>query len=351
MSQSIMRRTLVVAAILSFVSSLGVAPQASARADSARALARAIDVQEAYTETLMARPGVVGTAVGYDRQGRLAVKVFVVAEANAAGVPQRLNGMPVVVEVSGEIVARRDLREAPSAVETEVEVDPTARFPRPVPIGVSTGHPMISAGTIGSRVKDSAGKVYALSNNHVYANENQASLGDAVLQPGIFDGGARPRDTIGTLRRFVRLAFCDPAPFCPGNTMDAAIALSSPSLLGRATPADGYGTPRSTIASPSLGLRVMKYGRTTAHTYGRISAINATVDVLYTKERARFVKQMLIRPGSFSTGGDSGSLIVVAGGADARQAVGLLFAGSASLTVANPIGPVLRRLQVTIDGP
>ena len=72
----------------------------------------------------------------------------------------------------------------------------TDRWDRPVPIGVSTGHTAITAGTFGSRVKDSNGAIYALTNNHVYANENLANLGDEVIQPGTFDGGTAPADTI-----------------------------------------------------------------------------------------------------------------------------------------------------------
>jgi len=58
-----------------------------------------------------------------------------------------------------------------------------------VPTGVSTGHPAITAGTIAARVTDGI-NVYALSNNHVYADENQAALGDEMIQPGTYDGGS-----------------------------------------------------------------------------------------------------------------------------------------------------------------
>jgi hypothetical protein len=335
--------------VISLWEVMGMTPQAAAQAYSARALARAVDVQEAYTESLMARPGVVGTAVGYNQDGQLAVQVFVAAEAMAAGVPERLNGMPVVVEVTGEIVALRDLRDDPAADASAMA--PTERFRRPVPIGVSTGHPAVTAGTIGCRVKDRAGKLFLLSNNHVLANENLASIGDKAIQPGTFDGGVVSRDTIGTLRRFVRIDFCNPfPPFCPPNLIDAAIARSSADLLGKATPSNGYGTPESTIVSASLGQRVMKYGRTTGQTRGRVSSLNATVDVRYDVGIARFVNQIIITGSGFSAGGDSGSLIVVARGSNARRAIGLLFAGSSSVTVANPIGTVLNRLKVSIDG-
>ena len=230
----------------------------------------------------------------------------------------------------------------------------TARFDRPVPIGVSTGHPAITAGTICCRVKDSDGNVYALSNNHVYADENQAHIGDNVLQPGPADGGTEgpnplilDGDEIGTLADFEPILFSTSA----NNMIDAAIALSSASLLGNATPSDGYGTPKSATLLAAIGLRVKKYGRTTGLTRGRVYAINATVNVGYDTGMARFVGQIVITRGSFSAPGDSGSLVVVNGGANNRKAVGLLFASSSSVTIANPIGAVLGAFGVSVDGP
>jgi hypothetical protein len=222
-----------------------------------------------------------------------------------------------------------------------------------VPIGVSTGHPDITAGTIGFRVKDASGNVYVLSNNHVYADENRASIGDPVLQPGPYDGGSAPDDVIGALADF------EPIDFSGGNNIiDAAIAESTTELLGNATPSDGYGTPKSAIIVASLNMSVMKYGRTTSQTTGVISGINVTVNVTYDQGVARFAGQILISPlkrnQPFSAGGDSGSLIVLAGGADERRPVGLLFAGSRFTTIANPIDAVLSGFEevglLTIDG-
>ncbi|MHC4215794.1 MAG: Nal1-like putative serine protease [Planctomycetota bacterium] len=99
---------------------------------------------------------------------------------------------------------------------------------------------------------------------------------------------------------------------------------------------------------------VKKYGRTTGLTKGRIYAINAIVEVGYDSGTALFVNQIIITPGSFSGGGDSGSLVVFDGKRktrhDDRKAIGLLFAGSSAITVINPIDPVLNRFGVTIDG-
>jgi hypothetical protein len=102
-----------------------------------------------------------------------------------------------------------------------------------------------------------------------------------------------------------------------------------------------------------LGLNVQKYGRTTKLTHGQITGVNATVTVCYSAtspctKSAMFADQLIITPGTFSGGGDSGSLIVTD---DAiRNPVALLFAGSATQTIANRIDYVLGRFHVTIDG-
>jgi hypothetical protein len=270
------------------------------------------------------------------------------------GLPTQLDGFRVSPEVVGPIRAlvQRGQDANPRAPPCGTppcgggggsSVDPTARFDRPVPIGVSTGHPDITAGTIGARVTDGT-NVYALSNNHVYADQNNASIGDEALQPGTFDGGQAGLDAIGTLADFEPIAFSG-----ADNVIDAAIALSSAAMLGNATPSDGYGTPSSESVSAVPGMRVMKYGRTTSLTKGRVDAVNAIVNVQYDVGVARFVQQVIVR-GRFSAGGDSGSLIVVERGADGGKAVALLFAGGSGITVGNPIGAVLSRFGVTIDG-
>jgi hypothetical protein len=100
----------------------------------------------------------------------------------------------------------------------------------------------------------------------------------------------------------------------------------------------------------AVGLNVMKTGRTTGWTGGMIAAINVTVSVSYGGGKtATFVGQIYINSTTFSAAGDSGSLIVaqpVVGGSP--MPVGLLFAGSANSTIANPIGSVLNAFGVTV---
>jgi hypothetical protein len=321
---------------------------------SAEAFERVREVQERHTEKFMAKKGVVGTAVGLG-QGAKPVMLILMEYGGVPGIPANLDGIPVRPLITGKIYALPKPDGPPgkdkNPPQDEDPLDPTARFDRPVPIGVSTGHPDITAGTIGCRVTDGT-DVYALSNNHVYADSNYATIGNPVIQPGTYDGGASPSDDIGILDDYVRISF-DGSP----NIIDAAIAISSTDLLGNATPSDGYGTPKSTTIQSNLDLinkPVKKYGRTTGLTKGKVYAIGATVNVSYDAGTALFVNQIVISPGSFSAGGDSGSLVVIDGKgrekANDRKAVGLLFAGSALYTIANPIDEVLDAFGVSIDG-
>lgn len=99
-----------------------------------------------------------------------------------------------------------------------------------------------------------------------------------------------------------------------------------------------------------IGLKVQKYGRTTALTKGAVNAINATINVGYSSGTARFGNQIVVyarKP--FIKAGDSGSLLVTD---PEKKPVGLLFAGTADgkWAIANRINLVLDRFGVTIDG-
>ena len=112
---------------------------------------------------------------------------------------------------------------------------------------------------------------------------------------------------------------------------------------------EGIGPPSSVIKAPAVGLAVQKSGRTTAVTTGTVQSINASVSVKYTTSCGghkgfviSYTNQVVVTPGTFSAGGDSGSLIVTNGGA-CPQPVALLFAGSSTVTIGNPIGEVLTK--------
>ena len=331
---------------LSFGFLLALLP-AMAVAQDGDEIGQAIRVQGRISAQLMATPGVVGTGVGLNLAGHPAIRVYTVTPEVA--IPGSADGVGIQRVVTGLIAAR-------ACQDTG---NPAERCNRPVPIGVSVGHPAVTAGTIGARVTNGSA-VFALSNNHVLANSNNATVGDSALQPGTYDGGQDPADKIGTLSAWKPISFS--ASACSGvtsdsdcNTIDAAIALTTTGNLGVATLPSGYGTPSASTVSPSIGQSVTKCGRTTGCTTGTVAEINVTIDVCYKPRGlfscardgvARFVNQIGVSDGTFSAGGDSGSLIVTT---STKNPVGLLFAGGSSRTYANEIDRVLGNFSVTID--
>ncbi|KZB62197.1 hypothetical protein AUP42_04375 [Thalassospira lucentensis] len=231
---------------------------------------------------------------------------------------------------------------------------------RPATSGISIGHADITAGTLGGLMRDRrSGAVVILSNNHVLANSNDARPGDAILQPGIADGGHDPNDVIAGLARFVPIDFRDNAE----NRMDAAIAAPlepATEYVRWHTQNIGPETPGKTrnLGDGDLGTAVHKTGRTTGHTKGSIQGLYATVQVNYGEAgNAVFVDQVIISQplgqGDFSRGGDSGSLVYD----DDNVCVGLLFAGSESTardpgtTIITPIEVVMKELDLELIAP
>ena len=357
MSQSRRLSLLALFALLGALifASVGQGSPAGGAGNGPSGLAHAIAAQESHSARLLARPVVVGTAVGA-ADGTASIKVL--TRRSGARVAKRLGNVPVEVVVTGPLNAlhhRPGHSGGPSGGDDDGGNDggatgpPTGFFNRPVPIGVSTGNAKeCAAGTIGARVKGSDGAVYALSNNHVYARENAAAIGEEVLQPGRYDTGCAydPSNRLGELSSFAPIAFGG-SP----NKIDAAIASTDIGKLGNSTPAGGYGTPGSTPVAASLGLAVQKFGRTTSLTHGTVTGINGQVQVGFGAGTALFVDQVFVesrKPG-FIKSGDSGSLLVTD---PSTGPVGLLFAGNANgkFAVANKIGHVLAEFNVTVDG-
>ena len=341
------------AALIGF---LAAAPAQAQSAIDPPGLDRAIAAKDFHVDGLMATDGVVGVGVGLTARGQAAI-VIMTEDLGVAGLPRSLDGVPVVVKVTGKIHAinKPDANgnhnhgdDPPPEEDPPVDPAPTDWWPREVPIGVSTGnYTSCSAGTIGARVKAGTA-VYALSNNHVYALGNNAALSDYIVQPGVYDTDCNQviANIIGTLADFEPILFDG-----SDNTIDAAIALTDTNSLGKATPSDGYGTPSSATVLEYAGLSVQKYGRTTRLTKGTVIAINATVNVGYSAGTARFVDQIVVEgdKGGFLKAGDSGSLLVT--NDQWANPVGLLFAGNRSgkLAVANNIDVVLNGLEGTLD--
>jgi hypothetical protein len=245
-------------------------------------------------------------------------------------------------EVDIKYVGRIQKLETPTTLQ---------RRRRPLVVGCSIGHFKITAGTLGCFVKDRAtGEILILSNNHVLANENDAAEGDKIIQPGTIDGGTRSSDTIGQLKRFVKLKKTGV------NLIDCALASIKTSIKSNQRKLGTFGNIAG--LGPAVvvdGTDVRKVGRTTGETKGRVTAFELdNVVIEYDLGNLRFDDQIEIEGAgtkAFSDGGDSGSLIF-----DKQLgAVALLFAGGdeggsngKGLTYANPIRAVLDALKVDL---
>lgn len=224
---------------------------------------------------------------------------------------------------------------------------------RPAPGGVSVGHFRVTAGTLGCLVRGNRPprdrRLMVLSNNHVLANSNDARLGDCISQPGNADGGRCPADQIAILERFVPIRFGGPA-----NFVDCATGWAWPDRVRRELIYLSGGNRRffrigAAPINPAVGMLVGKTGRTTQLTQGRIIAVNVTVNVNFGGGRvAQFRDQIAVRglSGTFSAGGDSGSVIWQ--WAPGLRPVGLLFAGGGGVTFGNRFSRVLGALDVRV---
>ena len=256
-------------------------------------------------------------------------------------VPAKINEVPTDVLAIGEPFADQ--------AEPEVVIEALARKARPAEGGYSVAHRNVTAGTLATCVYDSGLAIpdhyYILSNNHVLANSNAASPGDPILQPGPADGGVDPSDRIARLSRWVRIRFEPPVPRTQHNNLvDAAIAEGQFHDLDREIYWIGYVGGWLRRREVRVGMPIHKTGRTTSYTKGRVTAVNATVDVGFGGGRvARFRDQIVTT--RISAPGDSGSLVLTQ---DGNKALGLLFAGSPFATILNQIEHVKRLLGIEI---
>lgn len=213
-------------------------------------------------------------------------------------------------------------------------------------------------GTLGSLVQRGTTQ-YILSDNHILARSDGATVGDAIVQPGLIDTATCTTQgtiTVANLSQFSNLQAS------PSQNIDAAIAqvvagevdpagkiiylgatVDSNGVPVADAPQAGTGLPASSV---TLGQAVAKSGRSTGLTCSTIEATNISTSVQYTvncdgtgnKFTTSYTNQIGVIGGAFSGEGDSGSLIVTQ---DTANPVALLYAGSDTDTVGNPVADVL----------
>lgn len=231
------------------------------------------------------------------------------------------------------------------------------------------------SGTLGALVQDASSRQYLLSNNHVLARSDRASVGDTIVQPGLIDNNCNPNgDGAGTVPVAALTAWL---PLRSAQTnVDAAIAqVASHTVdpggsileLGLRQPDGSLAAAPPGISSTSgkgenatLQLRVAKSGRTTGLTCGRVTALALDVAVDYYRDCAEtrpyltktFTNQIAVSGDRFGDAGDSGALLVDTANA---EPVGLFFAGGTDASgvshgIANPAPDVLNALNTQMPG-
>jgi len=274
-------------------------------------------VRRAFEKAIKAfgqRPNVTGIDIGYKYDGgvrteQVAVRVHVrekipLAALEAAEVfPKEIDGVPIDV-IEGIYTPGGAAPEPAGGAEPALE-DLSFRRQRRDPIqpGISISNATGTAGTLGTIVYDRVtGGDCILSNWHVLAGSIFAQPGDAILQPGRFDGGRQDRDTVARLERMHL-----------GRRGDAAIALLNGQRNVLRVLRDTEVIVTETRRA-QLGDGVAKSGRTTGVTRGVVDGFGL-YNLPYSVGQ-RQIEGFLIRPEDrdnpldqeISAGGDSGSL-------------------------------------------
>jgi endonuclease G len=260
---------------------------------------RAREIKERHAARLTQYPNVTGVGVGLrlvngQRTNEVCVRVYVRRKLPEAQLrttdilPRTLDGVCVDV-VEGEFIFLQD-----DAPPLPLEQRVSRHFPF-LPPGVSVGGLRVTAGTLGAAVYDVlGGGQLLLSNWHILCGSPDCVRGEEIVQPGVWDGGAAPKDTVAVLERFAHT-----------DRVDAAVAgVNGQRFLRDAIP--GIGLVRG-IAGATLSTRVRKSRRTTGVTIGVVDDISADIFV----EGQFFRDQIGVVPDDgdvVAAGGDSGSL-------------------------------------------
>jgi hypothetical protein len=218
-------------------------------------------------------------------------------------------------------------------------------------------------GTLGSLLTRN-GAQFILSNNHVIAisdtgTAGTTTTGDPIIQPALIDApttcSATGTQTVAHLAAFFNLETD------AGTKIDAAIAQVVPGTVDTggniiylgAVATNGIPEPGAPHAgsgmAATVGMKVAKSGRRTGLTCSTVLATNTATSIAYQKgcgtgpmtSPIPFTGLVDVAgpvPAGFSAEGDSGSLIVTQNTADP---VALLFGGSDTDTIGNPVSDVL----------
>lgn len=240
------------------------------------------------------------------------------------------NVVPQAISLPGDTSVFTDVKEI-GKVRPEV-----LQKRSPLQSGFSVAHAKTTAGTLGAIVRR-GGKLYILSNSHVLALSGKAKIGDKIVYPGRADGGALPADLVASL------AFIHPFDTRGAfvNRVDAALAEVAPGRLSDIDLAIAKAAKPIGTVLPKRDMKIVKVGRTTGQTTGKVIDINFRFVLPYAGVgKVAYTEQVLCS--RYTDAGDSGSIVVDIG---SGKIVGLHFAGANGGSVFSPIRPVMAALK------
>lgn len=307
-----------------------------------------IAVHDKIKQKIMEMDDVIGTSVSKDEQGEAGIVVYVNQEGKnpahaASHMPKKLGGENVSVIMT-----------PPFHAFATASTSHTTKQTVPIALGTSGGwiydsaHGYCCGGTLGALVQIGSYQ-YLLSNYHVLeadilpgGNNKTSRTGDAVIQPGLVDVLCNYKNA-QSVGRLIKLSSL------PSYNVDVSIAQVNTGMVQNDGSILEIGPISKSTSTAAINNAVKKSGRTTGLTKSKIVGLNATVKVTYENECAgsiaftkTFTGQIIVdNPANqFLNAGDSGSLLVEDVDTTPKP-IGLLFAGSTTLAVANPITDVL----------
>lgn len=305
-----------------------------------------ISIKQRVEAQFLSRPGVTGVDVGYKETGgvrtdTVAIRIHVAEKKKRVPADEM-----VPKDVEGAVTDVLERRYEPQVASKQVTVGLQADTVHYSALegGISIGpsravNGFVFAGTLGAVVVDNvSGQHAALTNFHVACVDSTWQVGDRQVQPSRIDTGVPPGSEFGAISRAMIT-----------SNVDGAVLSIDGGRANSATIVD-IGTVRGTKPA-ALGMAVRKRGRTTLLTYGTVDGLAGTVNVDYgdgigvrTLSNQISVASDTTRNPLFSDHGDSGSVVVDVSG----YVIGLLFAGSGTSTVVNPIAAVQSELNISV---
>lgn len=291
-------------------------------------------VKDKYCDWLMSLKNVHCVAVGYkETDGKAtdepAIVIFTSKKQLSEDCPENeripayLDGMPTdVIELpdfqtyqgeESDIVNREKFRPVPGGAEIYM---PNSPF--------SGGFCTLGMFVHSLRPQDNDNDIYLLANAHCFPRPDQS-----IFQPESHES----QDLIAYASRTVNSALVDGgiAQMLRNNE-----ALTN-EIIGIGTPLGSYD-----VTMNNIGDLVVKSGRTTGTTVGKIAYLYADAD---DKKNQIIIADV---DTAFSDHGDSGSVVLMQNGEYRHHVIGLLWGGALNYTILSPIFAVCDELQISL---